>query len=57
MFKAQLIFIIKAIRLTAAMALGIDIKDSWIADSRLNIHIGNNIKKFVQYKKIKPFQI
>jgi len=23
----------------------------------LNIHIGNDIKKFIQYKEIKPFQI
>jgi len=39
------------------MALGTNIKDSWIADSCLNIHICNDIKKFVQYKEIKPFQI
>jgi hypothetical protein len=55
MFKAQSIFTTKAIRPVAAMASGTDIKDSWIADSRLNIHIGNNIKKFVQYKEIEPF--
>jgi hypothetical protein len=54
MFKAQLIFTIKAIRPAAAMASGIDIKDSWIADSHLDIYIGNNIKKFVQYKEIEP---
>jgi hypothetical protein len=57
MFEAQSIFTIKAIRPAAAMASETDIKDSWIADSHLNIHIGNNIKKFVQYKEIKPFQI
>ena len=41
----------------AAMALEINIKDSWIADSCSNIHIGNDIKKFVQYEEIEPFQI
>jgi hypothetical protein len=55
-FKAQSIFAIKANR-PVAMASGIDIKDSWIADSCLNIYIGNDIKKFVQYKEIEPFQI
>ena len=52
----SLIFAIKAIR-PATMASGINIKDSWIADSCSDIHIGNNIKKFVQYKEIEPFQI
>ena len=47
------IFAIKAIR-PAAMALGMNIKDSWIADSCSNIYIGNNIRKFVQYEEIKP---
>ena len=46
MFKAWLIFAIKATRL-AAMALGINIKDFWIADSCSNIYIGNDISKFV----------
>ena len=41
----------------AAMASGTSIKDSWIADSCSNIHIGNDIKKFVQYEEIEPFQI
>jgi hypothetical protein len=54
MFKAQSIFVIKANR-PAVIALGMNIKDSWIADSRLNIYIGNDIKKFVQYKEIEPF--
>jgi hypothetical protein len=53
-FKAQLIFAIKANR-PVAIASGIDIKDSWIANSCLNIYIGNNIKKFMQYKEIEPF--
>jgi len=39
------------------MALGTNIKDSWIANSCLNIYIGNDIRKFVQYKEIKPLQI
>jgi len=39
------------------MASEINIKDSWIADSCSNIHIGNDIRKFVQYNEIEPFQI
>ena len=38
----------------AAMASGTNIKDSWIADSCSNIHIGNDISKFVQYEEIEP---
>ena len=57
MFEAWLIFITKAIRLAATTALGTNIKDFWIADSCLDIYIGNNIKKFIQYKEIEPFQI
>ena len=41
----------------AAMASGTNIKDSWIADSCSNIHIGNDISKFVQYEEIEPLQI
>jgi hypothetical protein len=41
----------------AAMASGTNIKDSWIADSCSNIHICNDIRKFVQYEEIKPIQI
>jgi hypothetical protein len=41
----------------ATMASGINIKDSWIANSCLNIYIGNNIRKFVQYEEIEPIQI
>jgi hypothetical protein len=41
----------------AAIALGTNIKDSWIADSCSNIHICNNIRRFVQYEEIEPFQI
>ena len=40
-----------------AMTLKINIKDSWIADICSSIYIGNNIKKFEQYKEIEPFQI
>ena len=40
-----------------AMASGTNIKDSWIADSCSNIHICNDIKKFVQYEEIEPLQI
>jgi hypothetical protein len=39
------------------MASGTNIKDSWIADSCSNIHICNDIKKFVQYEEIELFQI
>ena len=39
------------------MASGMNIKDFWIVDSCLNIHIDNDIKKFVQYKEIKLIQI
>jgi len=41
----------------ASIALGMNIKDSWIANSYSNIYIGNDIKKFLQYKEIQPFQI
>ena len=54
-FEARSIFATKAIGPAATTASGTDIKDSWIADSCLNIHIGNDIKKFVQYKEIEPF--
>ena len=58
MFEAHSIFATKAIGpLSAAMASGTNIKDSWIADSCLNIHICNNIRRFVQYEEIEPFQI
>ena len=50
------IFATKAIR-PAAMASGTNIKDSWIADICSNIHICNDIKKFVQYEEIEPLQI
>ena len=56
MFEAQSIFTMQAIGLVAT-ALGTSIKDFWIADSCSNIHIYNNIKKFIQYKEIKPLQI
>ena len=56
MFEARSIFAIKATR-PAATASGTNIKDSWIADSCLDIHIGNDIKTFMQYKEIEPFQI
>ena len=39
------------------MASGTNIKDSWIADSCSNIHIYNNIRRFVQYEEIEPIQI
>ncbi len=39
------------------LALETNIKDSWIADTGSNIHICNDIRKFVQYEEIKPFQI
>ena len=56
MFEAQSIFITQAIG-PAAMASGTSIKDFWIADSCSNIHICNDIKKFMQYKEIEPLQI
>ena len=40
-----------------AMASGTNIKDSWIADSCSNIHICNDIRRFVQYEEIEPIQI
>ena len=52
----KLIFTIQAIG-PAVMALEINIKDFQIVNSCLNIYIGNNISKFVQYKEIKPLQI
>ena len=42
----NLLFAIQAIG-PAAMALGINIKDFWIANSCLNIYIGNDISKFI----------
>jgi len=39
------------------MASGMNIKDSWIADSCLNIYICNDIRRFVQYEEIEPIQI
>ena len=41
----------------AAMASGTNIKDSWIADICSNIYICNDIRDFVQYEEIEPFQI
>src|SRR6266567_9645538 len=52
----MLIFAIQAIG-PAAMASGMNIKDSWIADSCLNIYICNDIRRFVQYEEIEPIQI
>ena len=51
-----MVFAMPAIGPTA-MASGTNIKDSWIANICLNIYIYNDIRDFVQYKKIKPFQI
>jgi len=41
-----MVFATQAIGL-AAIALGTNIKDSWIADICLNIHICNDIRDFV----------
>ena len=50
------IFATQAIGPTAT-ALGTNIKDSWMADSCSNIHICNDIRRFVEYEEIEPLQI
>src|SRR5882757_6309821 len=51
-----MVFTTQAIGL-AAIALGTNIKDSWIADICSNIHICNDIRDFLQYEEIEPLQI
>jgi len=51
-----MVFATQTIR-PAVIALGTNIKDSWIADIYSNIYIYNDIRDFVQYEEIKPLQI